>query len=593
MGQWVTCVFRLIFLVAILVSTAHAGILTRGPARMICHRTANTEMPENTLESLDLAARLGCGVVEIDLRMTWDGEIVLHHDGFLERLTDGIGESDKSYFDELQLLDAGSWMGRRFSGLKIPRFVDALHVAEKYGIGLTLDFKDQGMGAVVLSQLRHESMLDKVRFGGEWQDVKDTYRSANDDPIAGVEPPVKREEVERLHRQGKAVIANFSANGHEMDLPAMRAAVAAGVDWINVDYPRLGADAIGRPVEATLSALVAKAESGPVPDRAKAILALAHFPGFPLQSMFRRWLSDEDDRTSRAAALAMLIARPGAPDATFLAALHAPQPTARKNAAWALGRRASAPAESFLPLLHDTDHRVVTEALLAISRCPGKIPAAGIAPFLKNENPLVRGAAALALARHQPEIAAKLVGEALEREEAVAAKQYAPFVDQHPPRLSRTEIDVTVGHYRALMKLIASGAMLQDREARGFLEREAFRSTRDYSSTVGPVAGYQLWDRVASDPRATIRALGSADPTIANRAEWILVEAGPSVLPPVRALLHSENAALREHAIRIVAWQYDAESLAPLRAMRDGGKTDARLADWAIHKIEGLRLTVR
>ncbi len=76
---------------------------------------------------------MGWSVVEIDLGMTWDGEIVLHHDGFLERLTDGIGAVDKSYFDELRLLDAGSWMGRRFSGLKIPRFVDALHVAEKYG----------------------------------------------------------------------------------------------------------------------------------------------------------------------------------------------------------------------------------------------------------------------------------------------------------------------------------------------------------------------------------------------------------------------------------------------------------------------------
>lgn len=67
-------------------------------------------MPENTLDSLDLAARLGCSVVEIDLRMTLDGEIVLNHDGFMERLTDGIGEADKSYFDELQLMDAGSWM---------------------------------------------------------------------------------------------------------------------------------------------------------------------------------------------------------------------------------------------------------------------------------------------------------------------------------------------------------------------------------------------------------------------------------------------------------------------------------------------------
>ncbi len=123
------------------------------------------------------------------------------------------------------------------------------------------------------------------------------------------------------------------------------------------------------------------------------------------------------------------------------------------------------------------------------------------------------------------------------------------------------------------------------------MEREAFRSTRDYSSTVGPVAGYQLWDRVASDPRATIRALGSANPTVANRAECILVEAGPSVLSAVRPLLHSDNATLRERAIRIVAWQYDAESLAPLRAMRDSGKTDAPLAAWAIQKIEGLHLT--
>jgi len=31
---------------------------------------------------------------------------------------------------------------------------------------------------------------------------------------------------------------------------AMKAAVAAGVDGVNVDYPRLGADAVGRPVGA-------------------------------------------------------------------------------------------------------------------------------------------------------------------------------------------------------------------------------------------------------------------------------------------------------------------------------------------------------
>jgi hypothetical protein len=57
------------------------------------------------------------------------------------------------------------------------------------------------------------------------------------------------EQVKQLHRDGKAVVANFSDSSEEMDLDAMKSAVAAGVDAINVDYPRLGAEAVGRPVE--------------------------------------------------------------------------------------------------------------------------------------------------------------------------------------------------------------------------------------------------------------------------------------------------------------------------------------------------------
>ena len=55
------------------ISLAHAGILQRGKVQLICHRTANRDMPENTLESLALAARMGCNIVEIDIRKTLDG----------------------------------------------------------------------------------------------------------------------------------------------------------------------------------------------------------------------------------------------------------------------------------------------------------------------------------------------------------------------------------------------------------------------------------------------------------------------------------------------------------------------------------------
>src|ERR1700759_2448887 len=105
---------------------AHAGILQRGKVQLICHRTANRDLPENTLEALALAARMGCNIVEIDIRKTADGQLVLNHDDFLERLTGGMGTVELASYDELQLLDTGVWMGERFAGMRIPRFAEAV-----------------------------------------------------------------------------------------------------------------------------------------------------------------------------------------------------------------------------------------------------------------------------------------------------------------------------------------------------------------------------------------------------------------------------------------------------------------------------------
>ncbi len=54
---------------------------------VISHRTNMGTMPENTLAGVDQAILEGAGGVEIDVRATRDGEIVLLHDGSLERTT--------------------------------------------------------------------------------------------------------------------------------------------------------------------------------------------------------------------------------------------------------------------------------------------------------------------------------------------------------------------------------------------------------------------------------------------------------------------------------------------------------------------------
>lgn len=571
---------------------AHPAKLSPKHVQLLCHRTANQDVPENTLESLEQAALLGCDVVEVDLRRTLDGKIVLNHDGVLERLTDGIGDIETSYYDDLRLRDAGGWMSDRFEEMRIPLFDDALRLAREKNIELFLDMKDKGMGAQVLQLLRREDMLERVRFGGEWGDVKQLYPRANPDTEAWVQPGVTAEQVKAYHRAGKAVIANFSANDHEMDLAAMKGVVAAGVDGINVDYPRLGADAVGRPVERILSTLTAQANRSGSGARAQAILQLSRYRGFALEKDFTGWLLDPDDQVSRAAAVALVTARPRTSPPAFAEALRSANPHARANAAWALGTL-QAPAKMLTPLLGDHTPEVLQEALVALSHMPGDLSAEMLLPSLSHSDPQVRGAAALALARHQPDIAAKALPAQLNAEVKAARVLYDRWIERGKTPLTQAEIHEIMGYYRCQMKELQAIAMLHSTAATQALEAQAFRPGEDYSQMNAVVAAFQLWQRIPSDPRSAIRALRAPDHGVADRAEWMLVEGGPSVLPAVRAAIGSQNEAVRERAIRIAAWQGDLGALPRLQAVQESNPADAKLAAWAIAKIQMLHPSLR
>lgn len=53
---------------------------------IIAHRGFTQGHVENTLEAVEAAIRLGCDGIEVDLRMTRDGELVIFHDKTLQRL---------------------------------------------------------------------------------------------------------------------------------------------------------------------------------------------------------------------------------------------------------------------------------------------------------------------------------------------------------------------------------------------------------------------------------------------------------------------------------------------------------------------------
>ena len=103
------------------------------PILNIAHRGARAFAPENTLAAFEKANRLGCRMFEMDVRMAKDGELVAYHDDELTRCTDVKAKfpDRNTYFvwdftfDELNILDAGSWYIEQLS-LPAPQRQDFL-----------------------------------------------------------------------------------------------------------------------------------------------------------------------------------------------------------------------------------------------------------------------------------------------------------------------------------------------------------------------------------------------------------------------------------------------------------------------------------
>jgi glycerophosphoryl diester phosphodiesterase len=75
--------------------------------QVIAHRGGAGLRPENTLPAFAHALALGADIIEMDVRPTADGELVVIHDETLGRTTDGAGAVSALTLAELKRLDAG------------------------------------------------------------------------------------------------------------------------------------------------------------------------------------------------------------------------------------------------------------------------------------------------------------------------------------------------------------------------------------------------------------------------------------------------------------------------------------------------------
>jgi glycerophosphoryl diester phosphodiesterase len=163
---------------------------------VIAHRGEHHDHPENTLPAIAAAVALGCDYVELDVRETRDGALVLMHDGDVDRTTDGRGDVADLSLAEVKALEVTAPRDKFPEPVRVPTLGEALDVyADK--IQLYLDHK-QANEALVVDVLRQHDMIARTAVYGSPDDLA-KIRSHDANIRLMPSHPEGEAEMRRLH----------------------------------------------------------------------------------------------------------------------------------------------------------------------------------------------------------------------------------------------------------------------------------------------------------------------------------------------------------------------------------------------------------
>jgi glycerophosphoryl diester phosphodiesterase len=137
-------------------------MLTTLPQPIIfAHRGASAHAPENTLAAFNLAIEQGADGIELDVKLSRDGHVVVIHDPTVDRTTGANGRVKDMTLDELRTMGAGSFFADTFKDEKIPTLEEV--------------FESVGKKTIINVELtnyttRHDQLVESVcmlvkRFG--------------------------------------------------------------------------------------------------------------------------------------------------------------------------------------------------------------------------------------------------------------------------------------------------------------------------------------------------------------------------------------------------------------------------------------------
>jgi len=239
---------------------------------IFAHRGDHAHAPENTLPAFQQALQKGADGVELDVKLTLDGHVIVIHDPTVDRTTDGKGRVASLTFEAIRKLDAGKWFNEKFAGTKVPLLEEVFEVVGKDKM-INIELKNlatprDGLMIKVCELIkRHnnqsqilfssffpsslniaEQMLPEVPRGlltmpgvlGLWA-RSFGFMFGNYQALHPHTSNVSREQVQRAHRLHRRVHA-WTVNKPEEIIRFK----GWGVDGVITDDPQTAAHALGR-----------------------------------------------------------------------------------------------------------------------------------------------------------------------------------------------------------------------------------------------------------------------------------------------------------------------------------------------------------
>jgi glycerophosphoryl diester phosphodiesterase len=256
-----------------------------GRPQFVAHRGGARLAPENTLVAFESAVSdWGVDMLELDVRLSADGHVMVIHDETVDRTTDGSGFVSRMALSELRELDAGhrfvdlhggaSFRGR---GVRIPTLEEVLEACP--GVWINVEAKERSVARPLVELIQRRGEAHRVLVTAEHEgnrrgitDYPGPWGASRRDcllflllhrlPGGAYTPRVDAFQVPERYRGVRILTPRLIEAAHRRNVPVhvwtvddprdMRRLLSWGVDAIQTDRPDLLSEVLvaeyGRPL---------------------------------------------------------------------------------------------------------------------------------------------------------------------------------------------------------------------------------------------------------------------------------------------------------------------------------------------------------